>query len=182
MEFTKDWRFEVEQQYRFEDTLSTLNKSFTEMGVRYEFTDYFDVKGQYRYSVVENDRNEHRWSLDLSLEYDIDDFPVDVGYRFRVTDEKKSYTGEKSTYVRNRFSLDWNMSKLVDPYFEYENFYRLNQKKEWRTNRFTLGLEWKLSDEADLETFYRIEDEFNVEVPGKQYIFGLSLSYEVELH
>lgn len=182
LEFTKDFRLEIEQQYRFEDTLQILDKTFTEMGVRYEFNDYFDIKGQYRYNVNERARNEHRWTIDLSFDYDIDDFPVDVGYRFRFTDEKVSYTGEKTNYLRNRLSLDWNMSKLVDPYVEYENFYRLNQKNEWRVNRFTFGLEWKINDEADIETYYRVEDEFNVEVPENQHIFGLMFSYEIEMH
>ncbi len=182
IEFTKDFRLEVEQQYRIEDTISKFESSFTEVGVRYEFTKWFDAKMQYRYSVNEKERNNTRWSLDLSAEYDIDDFPVDLQYRFRFTDSKVDFTGEKSTYVRNRFGLDWNMSKLVDPYLEYELFYKLNDNNEFRGHRLTFGLEWKLSDEADFETFWRFEDEINVDDPKRQYIIGLMVSYDIELH
>jgi len=181
-EFTKDLRLEVEQQYRISDTISNYESSFTEFGVRYEFNDWLDAKGQYRYTSEIMDRNTQRWSLDISAKYEIDDFPVDLEYRFRVTDSRVDFTGEKDTYVRNRFGLDWNMSKLVDPFFEYENFYKFNEHMEFRVNRFTLGLEWKLSDESDFETYYRVEDEFNTSVPEMQHIIGIMIDYEVEFH
>lgn len=182
IEFTKKLRLEVEQQYRFDDNVSTLDNTFTEMGLRYEFTDWFDAKGQYRFTVNDEARNENRLSLDLSFAWNIDDNPLEFGYRFRATDTRTSYTDEKSTYLRNRFSVDYNLSKLADPYFEYESFYKLNDKMEFRTNRYTLGLEWKINDEAEVETFYRVEDEFNTSQRELVHIIGLSISYELEFH
>lgn len=173
----KRWRVELEQQLRLNQNWSEFKLSFTEAGVRYEITRRLDVKLLYRFTVIGNDFNEQRWSLDFRYEYDIPDIPLDIIYRLRLQDEKVSYTGQKITQWRNRIGLDYNLTKLVDPFVEYESFYRFNDKQEFRTDRFTFGLEWKLNKRWDLESFYRLDREKNVEIPESQYIVGLRLTY-----
>lgn len=182
LKLNKQWRAEVEQQARFDDDVTTFDKTFTELGLRYEPWEFFNIKAQYRYSFNNSEHNEQRLSIDLNFEYDIPDFPLDIEYRLRGQDEKVSYTGEKVTHVRNLFGLDYNLSKLVDPYFEYESFYRFNQKNEFRENRFTLGLQWKINKDLELDTFYRIDREINVKKPDMSFIAGLSLSYDMKAY
>ncbi len=106
---------------------------------------------------------------------------MDIGYRFRFQDEKVDWTGEKKTYMRHRLTLDYNLSKLVDPEFEYEWFFKFNDNNEFRRNRYTFSLQWKLSKDAELVTFFRLEDEYNVKKPDRTYIVGLAYSYDLDL-
>lgn len=181
MKLAKKWRLDIEQQLRLEDHESGFEQTFTELGLRYKITDYFDVKGQYRYAFTDEEHNEGRWSIDLGYEYDINNFPLDIGYRLRFQDEKVAWTGEKKTYIRQRLTLDYNLSKLVDPEFEYEWFYKFNNDYEFRRNRYTFSLQWKLSKEAELVTFFRMEDEYNVKKPDRTFIVGLAYSYDLDL-
>lgn len=182
VEFTKDFRFEVEQQYRFEDTISQVRTSFTELGVRHEFTDWFDLKLQYRFSVREFERNQHRISLDASFNWDPQNLPVSFEYRMRYLDEWVDYTGEKENFLRNRFGVEYNLSNWVDPYFEYEHFYRLNNINAHRGDRYTAGLVWDIGSDAEVETFYRYDSVENIEDPEYAYIIGLGVSYDIEMH
>lgn len=177
----EDWRIDVEQQLRLDDHFSSFHQYFSELGIRYKINKYFDLKAQYRYSVTDEEHNEGRISLDFGAEYDIKDFPVDILYRLRLQDEKIEYTGQKKTYMRHRIGIDYNMSKLVDPYFEYESFFKFNQKNEFRRNRYTLGLQWKLNKKAELVTFGRYQKEFNVKAPKSVFIVGLGYSYDLDL-
>ncbi len=181
MKITKKFRLDVEQQLRLEDGEDRFEQTFTELGLRYKITDNFDIKGQYRYSITDEEHNEGRWSIDLNYEYDIKNFPLDIGYRCRFQDEKVDWTGEKKTYIRQRLTLDYNLSKLVDPAFEYEWFYKFNDDHEFRRSRFTLSLQWKLNKHSELVTFARLEDEYNVKKPERIYIMGLAFSYDLDL-
>ena len=173
----KRWRAELEQQLRLQEDWGTFKMTFTEAGMRYEVSEGLDLKLLYRYTLLVDDHNEQRWSLDLKYEYDIKNVPIDLIYRLRFQDEKVFYTGEKKTGLRNLFSIDYNMSKLADPFVEYESFYRFNEKNEFRVDRFTLGVEWKLNKQLDLESFYRMDRQKNVDDPETQHIIGLRFSY-----
>ncbi len=180
MKLNKKIRLDLEQQLRLEDHESGFDQTFTELGLRYKITDNFNIKGQYRYAFTDDEHNESRWSIDLGYTHDINNFPLDIGYRLRVQDEKVDWTGEKKTYIRQRVTLDYNLSKLMDPAFEYEWFYKFNDDHEFRRNRFTLSLQWKLNKHSELVTFARMEDEYNVKNPDRTYIMGIGYSYDLD--
>lgn len=180
MKLHKKFRLDLEQQLRLEDHESGFDQTFTELGLRYKINDNFNIKGQYRYAFTDDEHNEGRWSIDLDYTYDIKNLPLDIAYRFRFQDEKVDWTGEKKTYIRQRITLDYNLSKLMDPAFEYEWFYKFNQDNEFRRSRYTLSLQWKLNKRSELVTFARLEDEYNVNRPERIYIMGLAYSYDLD--
>ena len=176
--FNKKWRVELEQQLRFENESDYFEKTFSELAVRYKVDDWLNFKLKYRYSWINDERNQGRISFETNLSWDIKDNPIDVNYRFRIQDAKVSYTGEKRTYFRNKLELDANLTKLVDPQIAYEHFYRID-KKETRVHRFTLSLEWKLRKNSSLKTFYRIDREVNTKNNEMQHIIGAMVSYDL---
>ncbi len=175
----KKWRAELEQQIRATDQLQGIRSAFAEMGVRYKITDYLNLKPQLRYSVNNGQRNEFRFSLDANVEWNFKEWNLRPKYRFRFQNTTVDYTGENKTLLRNQFELSYNLSRPVDPYVEYENFYRLNLKNEVRNHRYTFGLEWKLNKDIDLKTFIRADREVNIKRPDKQNILGLELSFDL---
>ena len=99
----------------------------------------------------------------------------------RIQDTKEAETGRKFTFIRNRAKLEYNMSKLVDPFFLTEVFYRFNDRNEFRAIRYAIGLEWKLNKQLDLLTSFTSQKEINVNSPDKENIFSVRLSYLLDL-
>lgn len=173
---SKKWSIAIEEQFRFNDTISSLQKSFTEAGLKFRLGKGFAIAGNYRYSVYRTSANRHRVSGDLSYGFDKKGFPlvIDIRSRFQYT------FNQNRTFLRNKIALSYKLSKLVDPYIQYEAFFRFNGKNEFRINRYTLGLDWRLMKELNLTTFFRIEDEINIKSPTQQKIIGLSLDYTLK--
>ncbi len=177
LRFNKKFRVDIEEQFRLNDTISSLKSVFTELGLRYRINRHFAFKGNYRYVVRPNNDNRSRFSLDAYYNWNKKKFPLAIQYRLRFQDTKESNRGRKFTFVRNKLIVDYNLTKLVDPFLSYEIYFRFNQKNEFRTWRFTAGLDWRLSKRLDLTTFYRHQKEINVNNPEAQHIIGVMLIY-----
>lgn len=175
---SKKVKLELEEQVRLNDNMSTTKVFFVEPGIRYKFNKFIDFKFKYRFSDFHQSRNENRMTMDIRFEYDIPKNPIDLKYRFRFQDSKVTYTEQKINYTRHEWTADINLTKWMDPYVSYEIFY-LQQKKEIRTHRYSLGLQWKLGKDLDFTTFYVMDYQVNVKKPDTQHIFGGTFSYSL---
>lgn len=190
LKFENKLTVQLEEQIRLDNDIDRLKKSFTELSLGYEVFKDFEVGFKYRFSIFPNsfaenaiDRsafNISRISIDASYELDKKGFPLSLEYRTRFQDAKEHYTGQKITFWRNKFTLEWEASKNITPFIEYENFYRLNRKNEFRQNRYTAGIEWRINKEMDLSTFYRVDEETNKKLNGRQNIIGIMFSYSMD--
>lgn len=177
-ELTDDLSVELEEQFRFHEDISTIRQAYTELALQYKAWKFLDFKFQYRYSINKNSRNDRRFAFDTNYEYDIPNNPIDIGYRVRLQDTKEQWTERRINYLRNKLELDVNLTKLVDPYVSLEHFYQF-QKLETRTYRFSIGLQWKLDGDLELNTYFRRDRETNVTLPELQYIIGTELKYDI---
>lgn len=173
----KPLSIDITEQFRFNDTISSYYKSLTELGMKYRFGKGFSVKGMYRYTLRPTRQSQHRLAADLNYKFDKKGFPLIFNYRLRF----QNVMAGNSTYLRNKLGLTYKMSKVVDPFFAYEAFFRFNGKNEFRTNRYTFGLDWRLMKELHMNTYFRIEDEINVKNPERQNIIGLTLEYTLKV-
>lgn len=190
LKFENKLDIQIEEQVRLDNDIDRVKKSFTELSLSYELFDDFEVGFKYRFSIFPNsfaekaiDRsafNTSRISLDASYKLDKKDFPLSLEYRTRFQDATEHYTGQKITFWRNKFTLEWEASKNITPFVEYESFYRLNKKNEFRQNRYTAGIEWRINKEMDLSTFYRVDQEINKKLNGRQNIIGIMFSYSMD--
>ena len=181
LRLNKNFRIDIEEQLRFNDTISSRKSSFTEFGLKYRINKRWALKGNYRYVVRPTNNNKSRFSLDTYYSWSKKKKPISIQYRLRLQDAKESNTGRKSTHIRNKITVGYNLAKLVDPSISYEIYYRLNQKNEFRTWRLTGGLDWRISKQIDLTTFYRYQKEINVNNPEAQHILGLMLTYGMKI-
>lgn len=177
----KKVRVEFEEQFRFNNNFSSYNNNFTELRLRYKFNKHFAVKGNLRHTIRYKDFNKRRFSIDVYYNWEKKSFPLRFQYRLRLQDSKVFQTGKKTDYLRNKFSLEYNLTKLVDPFVAYEIYYRFNQKNEFRVSRITMGLNWKLNKQIDLSTYYRYQRDINIKRPQAQHIIGLMFSYAMKL-
>jgi hypothetical protein len=179
---------EIEQQFRFDNGITGLATTFTEFGVGYDITKRFGVKAAYRNTHktgserVDNDKE--RFSIETFYDIGSDETRFVFSYRLRYQVARETANREnvdRDDYIRNRFSLDYNLTKKVQPYMATEIFYKLNQNNEIRAYWLTMGLKSRISKSIGLNTFYRVEMEQNIDYPKTNYIVGAMLTYRIKL-
>lgn len=175
--FNKMIRISVEEQFRFNDTLSSFQGALSELGLRYCVNKRLSVKGGYRYFIGNGSANSMRYTFDVSYRWRKKSVPVSFSYRFRFQNSRENSTGTNKTYLRNRFSVGYRLSKRINPYLSYGLYYRLNGKNEFRAWRLTGGIDWSFSKRCVLTTFYRYSKEINVMLPEADRIIGVMFSY-----
>jgi hypothetical protein len=177
----KNLRFDVEEQARFNNDISRLKITLTEGSIVYDLTKKITVKGNFRYICDPYSHNSYRYSGDFSYDFSKKGFPLDFKYRLRLQRDIEEHTRESGSYFRNKFSVDYNLSKLVDPSIAFESYFKLSYVNRFSTNRYIAGLEWRLFKNVDLETFFMYEDEFGEKNPKTNKVFGVGLSYDLKL-
>jgi len=181
LKLNKKFKVDIEQQARFNDTISALKKTFTELGLKYQMNKSIAFKVNYRFVIRPTKSNQNRISVDAYYHWDKKKFPLSFDYRLRFQDTENVNSGKNFTYLRNKLSVKYNLSKLVDPTIAYEIFYRFNGKTEFRVTRLTIGFDWRLNKKMNLNTFYRLQNDININTPEKQHIVGVSFSYSLGL-
>lgn len=178
----KDLKVELEQQFRFDDGISAFDNAFSELSLRYNLNKYFKLKGSFRYSARNMDRNRKRYSLYLYYNWDKKKFPVSFQYRAGFQNDTEVWTDQQITFARNRIKLEYKNFKSITPFIAYEAFYRFNYRNEFRTSRYTGGLSWDIHPNLSTNIFYRIEQEINVKRPERQNIIGLMFIYNLKIY
>jgi hypothetical protein len=168
-----------EQQFRFNDGMTTFNRTFTEVGMSWRFAKRFSLRPNYRFSIDPNGFNSHRFSGDLIYSSKKKKKTVRFKNRLRYQRKIEVQTFDPTTYIRNKFTVDINASKLVDPYLFGEAFFRLDGRNEFRTWRSGFGLDWKLSKKWELTTFYIYEQEINRNSNDRVHIIGALVSWDI---
>ena len=176
LKLNKKWALGFEEQFRINNNVSTLNQMFTEVGGKYKINKYFALKGKYRFVSRPQKNNKTRISLDILANFKKKNFPLSFGYRLRFQRAITSISKITQYNIRNKFAVDYNLSKLVDPFIAYEIYFRTD-KSEFRVSRLTLGLDWKLNKRMELTSFYRTQKDINVKNPTRQRIIGLMFTY-----
>jgi len=169
----------LDQQTRVTDNLNSIRTNFFELGLKYKFSKQFNLKAQYRYTIRNSKRNVKRISLDANLKWKYKPAKITFKYRARFQNSTVVYTGQRFTFLRNRFGLAYPITKELESYVEYESFYRFNQRNEFRGNRFTIGLEYELNKSVALNGFYQIDKEINVKDPKKNNVIGVILKITI---
>ncbi len=182
LKLNKKFSISLAEQFRFKNNISTKKLSFTEMGIKYKLNKHFSFATKYRYVAIPIKKNKRRISFDVYYSWKKKNFPLSLKYRFRLQDTKKfNSTKQKADYLRNKLTLGYNASKLVDPFIAYELYFRFDNKNEFRAKRFTFGLAWRLNKRINLTTYYRIQKDINVKKPEKLNIIGLNFAYNISL-
>lgn len=179
MKLNKKFKIELEEQFRFKDTVQTYKSSFTELSLRYKINKRFSLKTSYRYSVRTGyrQRNRNRMSLFVYYYWDKKKFPISIQLRTGFQNDIEVFNGQLITFSRNQIKLKYKSFKNSKPFISYESFYRFNDKNEFRGNRFTVGISWDFTKAIALTGFYRLEQEINVKGPERQHIGGIMFTY-----
>ena len=179
-----NWKFELNEEFRFTNNVSNLARYFTEMSAGYDVTKWLNMAVGYRFTQDRDKHNDwrtlHRFIADAELSKDVK--RVELSYRLRYTNEDDFNAGgnDASSYLRQRAEVEYHISNSrFDPYLSGELYCLLPDGKsgEFRKAWYTLGVKFSLNDANRFNLFIRLEQEMNVSNPDLGLITGISYSY-----
>lgn len=167
----KKWTFGVSDQVRYQVTgPRRLDDLLTELEAEYKLNKIFQVGHDLRFSLI---HPELRSAIHVSAKEKFEDFRL--SYRLRLTNSfyQRSFT---SSFIRNKFSLGYNFSKIVDPQLSMEIFHqRFGNALRYSQLRFGAELDFNVSKLIDISTFYLREKELTENTIG--HIYGVKVGF-----
>lgn len=177
------WKLGFQYEHRRDNNFEDPAQSFGELSSRFKLNKYFGLALAGRYSIRPN-RDRVRLSVDLLFKYKEKGFPIRIGFRSRYQSSyrlnpNKDVKDNLDHAFRNKLVVEYNLSKLVDPYASGELYYDLNNR-EFSRYRLTLGADWNMTKKLSAATFIRSEGEI-VEGQTEDHvtIYGVRLSFEI---
>ncbi len=176
---------EIELQTRKISYPETCFNRNIEVKMDYSLAGLWRLSGSYGYSSLsiqsENlDENEnensdkHKFTGDLVFQpkrFD-NDFKLTNRLRYQYSTVDNSRRRE---YLRNKITLDYKISKKMEPYIALEPYFNL-LKQDFRYVRFYIGNELSFNN-SKLEIYYITEARLKEENLGLQYIMGATYKF-----
>ena len=168
---------EFEQELRFKDQFSTFSQTFSEVSLSYKVFDGLNISIPYRYAVFD-DKIKQRLSLGVSYKYSIK--PISLKYRAKL---QRSYEKDKipEQLIRNKFILQYKLSKKIEPFFSGELFHQSNtNNNQLDEYRVSFGLAVDLPRKSSIKILYIFKKEDLTKTnPDKINVFGLSYTFKL---
>jgi long-subunit fatty acid transport protein len=173
--------FNISEECRFNENISELGTFFTDAGFAYKINKMFRVSANYRFN---NKRNlddsyttRHRFYVDFAAKKKLK--PITISLRSRLQSYAESYAtsdkGSAEYYLREKFSIKFDLDKKYAPYIYSEFYYSLNNPKGNYIDkmRYAAGFEYTLNRTHSFDLFYMIQKEQNVKNPETDFVIGL---------
>ena len=114
-----------------------------------------------------------------------------LAYRHRLQVENRNIQSSESGkvpewYSRNKFDINYNLTKKLCPYFSTELRYQLHDPRNvesdgtWHRIRFQGGIDYEYSKKSKFGIYYLIQKEYNVSAPENIFITGLEYSLSIK--
>lgn len=196
-DLNKRFSFELEEQFRLKDNLSTFSQLFTEATLTYdpgkvEWLKPLELSLGGRH-ITRNDTKGNqqgieyffRYNLDADYELDFDRFSV--GYRFRFQSRNQLGISEldgdvPTNDIRHKVSFDYNIKNWkLDPKLTFELFSRNDDATTYDIARYRirLGSDYSFVKRQDLSFALMYEKELNQVEP--ETLYGIILKYNFDI-
>ena len=170
--------FEFEQELRIKDRLSTFSQTISEVSLSYKVIDGLKISIPYRYAVFD-DKIKQRLSLGASYKYKFN--PISLKYRAKL---QRSYEKDKipEQLIRNKFILQYKLSKKIEPFFSGELFHQSNtNNNQLDEYRVSFGIAVDLPRKSSIKIFYLFKNEDLTKTnPEKINVFSLSFRFKIK--
>ncbi|MFK7949913.1 MAG: DUF2490 domain-containing protein [Saprospiraceae bacterium] len=193
-DFSKQFSFELEEQFRLKDNLSTFSQLFTEATLTYDpgkvdFLKPLELSIGGRH-VTKNDTEGNKQGIEYFFRYNLDaayklEFDrLSVGYRFRYQSRNQLGISElegdiPTNDLRHKVSFGYNIKDWkLDPKLTFELFSRNNDATSYNISRYRvrLGSDYSFVKRQDLSFFLMYEHELNNVEP--ETLYGIGLKYQ----
>jgi hypothetical protein len=185
----KKWKISLEEEARFFENISRLDKINSELTINYQISKLFDVGILYR--LISNQISDgnfdfnHRFGTYLAVQKKYAGWTCSFSTAFQKTypgflTSREWYVPEN--YVRPLAEVSRVLkNKKTEPYANIEFWYRVATGEQAFIDqyRFTIGIKHKLNKSNRLDFFYKIQQELQVKDPLTAHIFGVGYRFIV---
>lgn len=179
----------IEQELRFDNNISMLSESYTDIGLSYKLSSAFSTGIYYRFkkerNKILNYSTGHRYYIDLSYERRLARLNLKLRSRFQ-SQYTDIYTSENGfipkNYNRNKLTIEYRLkNNPYSPSLSAEMFYQLNNPEGNNINkgRYSAGLKRKINNRNSVELFYMLQSEYNRKNPQNISIIGFSYNFDL---
>lgn len=184
----RNWDFQVEQELRFNQLLSVLDRSLTSLSVDYAIVPKLLKAGLSYDFIYQNKESEfeyrHRGSLLLNAEVKSGLFDFNVRTLIQSTwrDEQRGSYNFNPKYVwRNKIECTYNIfGSPLKPSFSTEIFSPINGAHGFYADayRLKLGLKYRYSQRQSIDAFIRYDQEIQQANPESLLYLGVGWNYK----
>jgi len=187
-EFNKHLGIVGSMQLRLDQNASSIKSYFPEVGIFYNINKYIRFSFDYRFTVVAKPNgsytHKNRCNFGLRLRKKLKPFVLKYKLQYQYGLDNYLYrelltTNEGNSYLRNKVTAEYQLSKRWTPKVSGELFYHLeNGKSQFDIYRIVFGVDYDLNKHNQISCAYYIEKEFNVYQPQSVYILKLNYTYK----
>lgn len=170
------WKWGLKTQQRYNENWEDIKLNLISANLTYKINNHFGLKADYRHTWIPDERNLRRYTMNFLAKTKVEKYNLKIGYRARVLTNFAYYTNEFSADLRNKLTIQHKLTKKLLPYASYELFYGIDEDKEIKNHRYTIGFDYRIKKKTTIKTYLRFDQEANDETPNHQRIFGVILS------
>lgn len=180
--FNKDWKTDLNWESRFKDNISSYDESILEYGISYDTPWDIDLQTSFRHYFVPDKPDGYRLNLGAGYDKFIDDSNFEIATRLRWQYDNNYAPEERDPEQQLRLKLSgvYELGSRLVFVLEDEIFYKMGDKDEFSKNRITAGIEFIVSDQLELNAFYRFENDINKSVNDFENTIGIYAAYRIK--
>ncbi|MGE0562512.1 MAG: DUF2490 domain-containing protein [Flavobacteriales bacterium] len=179
---TQKFSAQFSHALRYNENISELGTSFSEIGLSYKIIKPLTFNVVYRFAqkkrVDDFYSNRHRYAFNVVYRLKIHQFKLNFReqYQSSYKDIGTSETGSIPTnHFRSKITIAYDLEKKYTPFISYELFYEI---VEYIDNmRYKVGVEYELDKFNTFNLYYMIDKEMNVKKPWTSYVIGLGYNF-----
>jgi len=171
-------RFELQEQIRWDDSLSQQQKNFTDLGLKYKIRKAHSLGLNVRIVNEFEEAKNIRMNLDFSSEYSPSGASISLKQRLRLQQSWKDDGEIDNMHFRTKWGIALK-NKFINPYFSHEIYWKMAAINELSKKRFTLGLSWEMMKKLKMKMFVRSQRQQNKKNPDHLQILGFGLHYKI---
>lgn len=175
---TQKFSAQFSHALRYNENISELGTSFSEIGLSYKIIKPLSFGAVYRFAqrkrVDDFYSNRHRYAFNVVYRLKISQFKLNFReqYQSSYKDIGTSETGSIPTnHFRSKITIAYDLEKKYTPYVSYELFYEIGEYID--NMRYKGGVEYEINKFHTVEMYYMLDKEMNVKNPWTNYVIGL---------
>ena len=168
-------KLELEQSLRLEEQVSSFKQTFTETSISYDMNG-IKLFIPFRYAIFQ-DKIKKRISIGGSYKYNFK--PISIKYRlkFQRTYEESETPND---IARNKFTMEYKISKKIKPYISGEISHLLNNNKyQYDAYRLYIGVNVDLPRKKSVKIFYLFKlEDITRSAQDKTNVIGIAYNFK----
>ena len=179
---TQQFSAQFSHSLRYNENISELGTSFSEIGISYKIIKPLSIGAAYRFAqrkrVDDFYSNRHRYTFNITYKLKFRQFKLNFReqYQSNYKDIGTSAEGHIPTnHFRSKITVAYDLEKKYTPYISTELFYKIGDYID--NMRYKAGVEYEVNKFHALEIYYMIDKEMNVKNPWTSYVIGLGYNF-----